>query len=95
METREKMQDDLLWSIAKKRANFKKSLITYIIINAFFWLIWLISDNNYTYSYLPWPAWSCLGWGIGIAFQYADAYHFHSKIDSVQKEYDKLKGKAN
>lgn len=94
METKEELNERLLWSIAKKRAKFKKSLITYLIINSFFWIIWFISGDSYNYTSIPWPAWSCLGWGIGVAFQYADAYLFHDKIDSIQKEYEKLKNKG-
>jgi hypothetical protein len=32
-----------------------------------------------------------LGWGIGLAFNYIDAYHLN-KDDMIQREYDKLKG---
>src|SRR5690349_1707888 len=32
-------KDEKLWRIAKKRAEFKKHLYTYIIINAFLWAI--------------------------------------------------------
>jgi hypothetical protein len=38
----------------------------------------------------PWPIWVMLGWGIGIAFQYFDAYH-GSKQELEQQEYEKLK----
>jgi hypothetical protein len=34
--------------------------------------------------------WITLGWGLGIAFQYRDAY-ITPNSNSVQKEYDKLK----
>ena len=85
-------KDEALWRLAKKRVNFKKSFLTYAIINIFLWSIWLFSGRNYgsgNYNW-PWPVWVTLGWGIGIAFQYRDAY-LTSGSDSVQKEYDKLK----
>ncbi len=91
METSEKMQDELLWAIAKKRASFKKSFVTYLIMNTFFWILWAIGDKNFEFPMLPWPLWSTIGWGIGIAFQYMGAYVFHNKTDAVQKEYEKLK----
>ena len=85
-------RDDMLWQIAKKRAKFKKCLISYLIFNAFFWAIWAFSHDNFVWheGHFPWPLWVTIGWGIGIAFQYSDAYLFH-KEDTVQKEYDKLK----
>jgi len=94
METKEKMQDEILWAVAKKRASFKKSLVTYLIVNTFLWILWAIGDKDNTYSILPWPIWSTIGWGFGIAFQYANAYIFHSKMDAVEKEYEKLKTKG-
>ena len=85
-------KDDALWEIAKKRTNFKKSFLKYAIINIFLWCIWLFNGsylklNNDNW---PWPLWVTLGWGLGIAFQYRDAY-LVPKLNVVQKEYDKLK----
>ena len=85
-------RDETLWAIAKKRVAFKKSFLTYAIINTFLWSIWFFSGRNFgngNYNW-PWPIWVTLGWGIGIAFQYRDAY-LTSGSNSVQKEYDKLK----
>jgi hypothetical protein len=31
-----------------------------------------------------------LGWGIGLAFAYAEAYH-NNKLFSAEKEYEKMK----
>ena len=85
-------KDETLWRIAKKRADFKKHLYTYIIINGFLWAIWYISkdgqeDTNWISA---WPIWPTLGWGIGVAFDYIGAYH-SSKENAVEREYEKLK----
>ncbi len=85
-------KDQALWQLAKKRAAFKKSFLTYAIINVFLWCIWFFNGREFgsgNYDW-PWPLWVTLGWGIGIAFQYRDAY-LTSGSNSVQKEYDKLK----
>lgn len=86
-------KDEQLWRMAKKRANFQRSLVSYVIINAFLWLIWWftsgVEGGNHT---RPWPIWVMLGWGIGLLFQYLDAYG-GSKLDLEQKEYEKLKNK--
>lgn len=81
-------RDENLWKIAKARVSFKRHLGTYVIINAFFWATWLIGDN-FEGDNLPWPAWTTIGWGIGLAFHYYDAYL--SSPGSVEKEYEKLK----
>ncbi len=85
-------KDENLWRIAKKRADFKKHLYTYIIINAFLWAIWYVTKGNHENVnwVTAWPIWPTLGWGIGIAFNYIDAYH-SSKEDMVEREYEKLK----
>ena len=91
-------KDPVLWEIAQKRAAFKKHLVSYIIVNSFLWAIWLFSSSHYEdfnltnirWGHFPWPIWPTLGWGIGLAFHYSDAYLF-PKANSVEKEYEKLK----
>ena len=93
-------KDPVLWEIARKRASFKTHVVTYIIVNAFLWGIWFLSDNrhhnidfdNYEWNYFPWPLWSTIGWGIGLAFHFAGAYIF-PKANSVEREYEKLKNR--
>jgi hypothetical protein len=96
-------KDPGLWEIAQKRAAFKNHLITYIIINAFLWGIWFFTGNNHRDfdimgiwddRHYPWPIWTTLGWGIGIAFHFASAYIF-PRSNSVESEYQKLKNRQN
>ncbi|MEO7445755.1 MAG: 2TM domain-containing protein [Ferruginibacter sp.] len=84
-------KDPILWDIARRRAGFKKSLATYIIVNAFLWAIWYFTDRTYQNN-IPWPVWPTLGWGIGITIQYINAYAIRSG-DAVETEYEKLKNK--
>jgi hypothetical protein len=84
-------KDPQLWEIAKKRAGFKSHLYSYLIINVFLWVLWYVRNGNtYQWNTIPWPLWVTLGWGIGLAFNYVDAY-IYPKVNSVEKEYDKLK----
>lgn len=85
METNQQQKDMELWYAAKKRAGFKWSLLSYIIIHILFTTFWFFSNETYF-----WPIWSMLGWGIGLVFQYFKAYH-STGIFSVEKEYHKLK----
>jgi hypothetical protein len=81
------MQDDPLWKIARKRAKFKQHFAVYLIMSAFFWAIWYFTDRS---AYM-WPIWPMLGWGLGLAFNYYQAYHFNED-EMTRKEYEKLKG---
>ena len=78
-------QNDPLWKIAQKRANFKTNLVIYVIINTFLWAIWYFTTGGYI-----WPIWPTLGWGVGLAFMYVGAYHM-DKDDMTRREYEKLK----
>ena len=83
----ENLQDKDLYRIAKRRAEFKRSLIAYILVNSFLWCVYLINERH---SHYPWPLWVMLGWGIGLAFKYVEAYQANNWF-SVEKEYDQLK----
>jgi hypothetical protein len=82
-------KDPALWEIAQKRASFKSHLAIYLVINAFMWSIWFFNQKDHGTGY-PWPVWTTLGWGIGVAFHYIGAY-VYPKANSVEREYEKLK----
>ena len=67
-------KDKQLWEIAQKRASFKRHLMTYIVVNIFMWAVWAMTGSHRYNSGMPWPLWSTLGWGIGLAFHYFGAY---------------------
>lgn len=84
-------KDKLLWKLAKKRVSFKRHLMTYIAMNIFFWCVWLFFEEEK--SGTPWPVFASFGWGIGIFFHFWGAYGYRSEINSVEKEFEKLKSK--
>ena len=85
-------QNDKLWQLAKRRASFRKHLMSYIIIISFFWAIWFMSGRHSEHQHrFPWPAWIMLWWGIGLAFSYSKAYVRND--NDVEEEYQKLKNK--
>lgn len=89
----EQSNDEKLWRIARKRAMFKKSLYSYLVINAFLWAIWWITTRRVEGSQAyPWPVWVMLGWGLGLGFQYFGAYQ-GSRQDLASEEFRKLKEK--
>ncbi len=92
METEKERE---MWRLAKKRAGFKKHLMMYLVVHVFFWLLWLFKIEDFEiYNNIPWPLFSMLGWGVGLAFEYMNAY-VYPKNSSIEKEYEKLKSKDN
>jgi hypothetical protein len=87
----EQQRDERLWQIARKRAMFKKSLFSYLVVVAFLWAIWWFTiGRRVGFNGYPWPIWVMLGWGLGLGFQYFEAYN-GSKEDLTEQEYQKLK----
>lgn len=82
----EQPKNEKLWKIAKKRAAFKRHLFAYIAVNGFLWCLWWINRKEDAHV---WPLYPMLGWGIGLAFNYYDAYQGDN--DSLaEKEYERL-----
>ncbi len=82
-------KDPQLWHIARKRAAFKSHLVTYLLVNAGLWAIWLFTGARTYGNTIPWPAWASLGWGIGLVSHYVGAYML-SGPNTIEKEYEKL-----
>jgi hypothetical protein len=89
----ENEKDPILWTVARKRAMFKKHLYTYAGVNVFLWILWYVTNRNeagfMSDGMIPWPVWVTLGWGLGLFFNYRDAYG--APDHSAEKEYEKLK----
>jgi hypothetical protein len=60
--------------IAKKKADFIKHFIIYVIIIAFLAVI-----NNVTYRGYQWWLWPALGWGIGVVLNFFSVYVFKGR----------------
>jgi hypothetical protein len=88
-------KERMLWKQAKKRVEFKRHLLIYLIVNSFIWISWaLTEEENYHTRIVPWPVWATVGWGIGLAFSYFGAYR-KNEVSAVEKEYEKLKNENN
>lgn len=94
MENLKTEKEAMLWKQAKKRVEFKRHLVAYVIVNAFLWGMWLLkgrlSDEE---TGMPWPLFCSLGWGFGLAWHYVSVFVFTNKLSSVEREYEKLKGR--
>jgi len=99
------IKDEKLWKIAKRRASFKRHLISYILVNLFLWAIWFFSGHIWNYfdndpgfqmhhygSHFPWPIFVMFFWGIGLVFDFINSYAgFKDNLE--EKEYQKLMNK--
>jgi hypothetical protein len=85
-------RDPQLWSIAKKRAEFKSHFVAYLTVNTFLWLIWFITTPAEDRAgQTPWPIWPLMGWGIGLALHFVFTYIIkYDEKEAIQKEYEKL-----
>lgn len=83
-------KDPQIWQLAQRRVAFKYHLGTYVVVNAFFWILWYLTGRDQ--HGWPWPIWPMIGWGIGLLFHYLGAYVF-PKEGSVEREYEKLKNR--
>ena len=69
------------------RSDFYGLLASYVIVNGF-----LCSINLYTGGYF-WAIWPLVGWGLGLAFNFAGV--FLKGTDSYQAEFEKWQKKRS
>ena len=81
----ERLTDTQLHELARKRVEFKRHLLVYLVINGTLWLIWYLTGSHY-----PWPVWPMAGWGVGLIFHYLFEYQ-SSGLLSEEGEYKRLK----
>lgn len=79
------MTDTELRDLAKKRVDFRRHLLVYVVFNSSLWLIWWFTGHGYI-----WPIWPLVGWGVGLMFHYLFEYR-PRKYFSEEEEYRKLK----
>jgi len=85
-------KDPKIWRMAEARVGFQRHAFTYLIINLMLWTIWFFTKKNIQTDGFPWPVWTTVFWGIGLAFHFSSAYLFH-KSNHIEHEYEKLKKK--
>ena len=78
--------------IAKGKVSFIRHGITYLIVMAA-----LVVINNVTGPGYQWWRWPAIGWGIGVAFHFADAFLFKGmspkrlEDELTKRELEKMK----
>ena len=90
----ENEKDRILWKIAKKRVGFKNHIYSYLSVNAFFWILWMVTGKE-TDNFFPWPLSVALWWGFGLFWHFLGVYVFdNNKMNQVEKEFQRLKEKG-
>jgi hypothetical protein len=70
----------------KKRRDFHAHLLVYVLVNAFFVVLWALV----TPSVFFWPVIPMVGWGIGVVMNGWDVYHTDFDEDRIRSEMDRL-----
>lgn len=91
------LTDDEIREMAKARVSFRWNLVSYVVVNAFLVLLWLVGNDFATPSLWGddpgdayfWPIWPLLGWGVGLAFHGYGAYG--GGKDAVAREEAKIR----
>ncbi|QKG51562.1 2TM domain-containing protein [Hymenobacter sp. BRD67] len=89
------LREQRLWQIARARTKFQGHLFTYLIINAGLWLLWALAPGAHERHELPWPVWTSLFWGIGLALQGVAVYSRLNCGERTQREYERLLAQDN
>lgn len=72
----------------KKRRDFHAHLLVYVLVNAFFVVIWAVTMPGGFF----WPLFPLVGWGIGVAMNAWDVYRGGEPAeDQVRAEMDRLR----
>jgi 2TM domain len=67
----------------KKRRDFHAHLLVYVLVNAFFVVIWAVINVHVFF----WPIFPIAGWGIGLVMNAWDVYWRHPITEQdIQRE---------
>ena len=77
-----------LWRLARQRARFQSSLLTFLFVNAILWAVWAFTGRDSYPS--PWPLWVTFFWGLGLVIRGLKAYGGLDWADLSEREYEKL-----
>ena len=86
----EKVQNDKLRRLARKRVSFKQSVVYLSIVSIMLTAIWYFTSGFDSYF---WPAWPIGSFIFVIVMSYLDAY-MNTSLFSEDKEYEKLKSQT-
>jgi hypothetical protein len=79
-----------LWKLAKQRAEVKRNLTLYVVVNTILIVLWLKQQGFPLRFDNFWPGWVLFGWGIALIFSFRKAYG-EDRTEMTRREYERLK----
>ena len=90
------IREQRLWQIARARVKFQSHALVFVLVNAGLWALWaLLPEARGRHDELPWPIWTSLFWGLGLALQGFAAYSRLNGGERTQREYERLLAEGN
>lgn len=68
----------------RARAGFRHHLKVYVAVNVLLIAIWLLGNDADDF----WPAWSILGWGIGLYFHWGGVRQRERRVHELRGDID-------
>lgn len=93
--TDEELRELALESLKRKRG-FQKHLRSYIIVNAFLWVVYVLGATQ-SHVWWPWPLIVMAGWGIGLGLNAWAVYgRANGPIseDEIRREIDRQRSSS-
>ncbi|WP_223651026.1 2TM domain-containing protein [Hymenobacter psoromatis] len=84
------IREQRLWQVARARVKFQSHALVFVLVNAGLWLLWALLPESHSRHELPWPIWTSLFWGFGLALQGFAAYSRLNCGERTQREYERL-----
>ncbi|WP_375416491.1 2TM domain-containing protein [uncultured Hymenobacter sp.] len=83
-------RDAQLWrqARAQAQAKFKSHSFVYLAVNALLWVLWASTGREA--NPLPWPVFTALFWGFGLAIQGLSTYGLFGQTSLAEREYARL-----
>lgn len=89
VETRDPLREAAVDSL-KKKAEFRAHLLAYVLVNAFFVAVWVVTGAGFF-----WPVFPIAGWGIGLVLHAWDTYRKQAPTEQdIRREMDRLRSRS-
>lgn len=84
-------RDQALAQLKRKR-EFRATLAVFVVVNAFLWILWALSDDRGDANGIPWPLWVTVFWGLGMVLSAWNIYGQKPiSEDEIDREMQKIR----
>ncbi len=76
----------------KRKREFRATLAVFVVVNAFLWILWALSDDRGDANGIPWPLWVTIFWGLGMVLSAWNIYGQKPiSEDEIDREMQKIR----